>query len=56
MPRAMVTRTVASSLLAVLECWAESNMSTPPQEMQAIFSRFVGGGITALRMPDTGKL
>jgi AcrR family transcriptional regulator len=56
MQRAIVTRTVASSLLAVLECWSESNMSTPPQEMQAIFSRFVGGGITALRMPDPGKL
>jgi AcrR family transcriptional regulator len=49
--RAIVARTVASSLLAALECWAESNMSQPPQEVQTIFSKLVGGGLSALKAP-----
>jgi AcrR family transcriptional regulator len=49
--RAIVARTVASSLLAALECWAESNMSQPPQEVQTIFSKLVGGGLSALNAP-----
>jgi AcrR family transcriptional regulator len=48
MQRAIVTRAVASSLLAVVACWAESSMSQPAEEIQAIFSRLVGGGLTAL--------
>jgi AcrR family transcriptional regulator len=49
--RAIVARTVASSLLAALECWAESNMTQPPQEVQTIFSKLVGGGLSALNAP-----
>jgi hypothetical protein len=48
MQRAIVTRAVASSLLAVIACWVESSMSQPAEEVQAIFSRLVGGGLTAL--------
>lgn len=51
MQRAIVARAVASSLLAVVECWAESNMSQPPREMQVIFSKLVGEGLTALKAP-----
>lgn len=49
--RAIVARTVASSLLAAVECWAESNMSQPRQEVQTIFSKLVGGGLSALKAP-----
>ena len=47
--QAIVTRVVASSLVAVVECWVESNLSKSPQEVQAIFSKLVGGGLRALR-------
>jgi len=46
---AIVTRVVASTLLAVVECWMESNLSKSPQEVQLIFSKLVGGGLRALR-------
>lgn len=42
----IVPRFVASSLLAVIECWVESDGSESPQELQAIFSKLVGGGLT----------
>jgi AcrR family transcriptional regulator len=51
----IVTRVVASSLLAVVECWVESKMSDSPQEVQAIFSKLVGGGLTALRAAGSNK-
>ena len=47
--QAIVTRVVASSLLAVVEGWMESNLRKSPQEVQAIFSKLVGGGLRALR-------
>ncbi len=50
--RAIVTRVVASSLLSVIECWIESNMNRSPREVQAIFKRLVGGGLTALGQAD----
>jgi len=53
MRRAIVSRAVASSLLAVIACWVESSMSQPAEEVQAIFSRLVGGGLTALRAGET---
>ena len=43
MQRAIVTRAVASSLLAVIECWAESSMRESAQEIQTIFSKLVSG-------------
>ena len=55
MQRAIIARAVASSLLAVVECWAESNMSQPQHEVQAIFSKLVGGGLTALKGPDARR-
>jgi AcrR family transcriptional regulator len=48
MRSAIVIRAVASSLLAVVACWVESEMSQPASEIQAIFSKLVGGGLTAL--------
>lgn len=48
MQRAIVTRAVASSLLASIACWVESGMSQPVEEVQAIFSRLVAGGLAAL--------
>lgn len=56
MQKAIVARAVASSLLAVVECWAESNMNQSLQEMHAIFSKLVGGGLAALKVPDTRRL
>jgi AcrR family transcriptional regulator len=47
--QATVTRAIASSLLAVVECWVESDLSQSPQEVQAIFSKLVGGGLNAFR-------
>jgi AcrR family transcriptional regulator len=49
MHQATVKRAVASSLLAVIECWIENNMNNSPQEVQTIFRKLVGGGLTALR-------
>jgi hypothetical protein len=48
MQKAIITQSVASSLLAAIECWVESKMSSPPQVVQAIFSRMVGGGLGLL--------
>ena len=48
MQRAIVTRAVASSLLAAIACWVERGMSQPVEEVQAIFSRLVAGGLAAL--------
>ncbi len=44
---AIITRFVSSSLLAVIECWVESNGHESPQGLQAIFSNLVGGGLAA---------
>lgn len=53
--KAIVTRAIASSLLAAIECWVESNMINSPQEVQAIFSRLVGGGLASLMEPGPNK-
>jgi AcrR family transcriptional regulator len=55
MQHAIVTRAVASSLLAVIECWVESNLSKSPQEVQDIFSKLVGGGLMAMSAPGPNK-
>lgn len=55
MQRAIVVRAVASSLLAVIACWVESSMSQPAEEVQAIFSRLVGGGLAALGAAEAKK-
>ena len=47
--RTIVVRTVASALLVAVECWAENNMSQPPQEVQAIFRKLVGSALKAWR-------
>jgi AcrR family transcriptional regulator len=49
--RTIVVRTLASALLVAVECWAENNMSQPPQEVQAIFRKLVGSALTAWRAP-----
>jgi AcrR family transcriptional regulator len=43
--RAVAIRFVASSLFAVIECFIEGNGSGSPQDLQAIFSNLVGGGL-----------
>ena len=48
MSDAMIVRFVASSLLAILECWAENNSADSPQKLQAFFARLVGSGLGAL--------
>jgi AcrR family transcriptional regulator len=53
MRQAIISRVVASSMLAVIECGMESNPAPSPQEAQAILSTFVGGGLTALRTSDS---
>ena len=53
--RAIVTRAVASSLLAVIACWVESSMSEPAEEVQGIFSKLVGGGLMALGVAGMKK-
>lgn len=49
MRQAIISRVVASSMLAVIESGMESNPAPSPQEAQAILRKFVGGGLTALR-------
>lgn len=39
------TRFVASSFLAVIECWIEQGTRETPQEVQLIFSKLVGSGL-----------
>jgi AcrR family transcriptional regulator len=53
MRQAIISRVVASSMLAVIECAMESNSAPSPQEAQAILRKFVGGGLTALRTSDS---
>ena len=48
MQEAIGARFVATSLLAVIECWVESKACDPPQGLQAIFSKLVGGGLAVL--------
>jgi len=45
-------RFVATSLLAVIECWVESKACEPPQGLHAIFSKLVGGGLALLATQD----
>jgi len=49
----VATRFVATSLLAVIECWVESKTGEPPQGLQAIFSKLVGGGLASLAAQDS---
>lgn len=56
MQRVIPTRFVATSLLAVIECWVESKACEPPQSLQAIFSKLVGGGLALLGMQDAKML
>jgi AcrR family transcriptional regulator len=55
MHQAIVTRAVASSLLAVVACWMESGMLQPAEEVQTIFSKLVGGGLSALAERGAGN-
>jgi AcrR family transcriptional regulator len=48
MQRVIVARFVATSLLAVIECWVESKAGESAQGLQAIFSKLVGGGLAVL--------
>jgi len=45
----MITRFVASSLLVVSESSVENSERLPPQEVQAIFARLVGGALAAAK-------
>lgn len=43
---AVVTRFVAASLLAVIECWAQKQSAATPETLQVIFGRLVGQGLS----------
>lgn len=43
--RSAVSRFVASSLLTVIECWLQDGTGETPQQVQALFSEFVGSGL-----------
>lgn len=45
--QAATTRFVASSLVAVVECWIEQGIRETPQEVQTIFANLVGPGLRA---------
>jgi AcrR family transcriptional regulator len=53
---AIITRFVASSLLAVIECSVENSAGESPQGLQAIFSKLVGGGVALFGMQDANRL
>jgi AcrR family transcriptional regulator len=42
-----VTRFVAASMMAVIECWIEQGVRETPQEVQAIFANLVSPGLRA---------
>lgn len=46
---AAVSRFVASSLLAITECWLEQGGRETPQQLQALFANLVGPGVRACR-------
>ncbi len=46
--KTVTARFVASSLFAVVECSLESSGRQSPQELQDIFQRLVGGGLSGL--------
>jgi AcrR family transcriptional regulator len=49
--QAIITRFLASALLAVVECGVEAAGQQSPQECQAIFARLAGGALAAARIP-----
>ena len=51
--KAITIRFVATSLLAVIECWVENKACEPPQGLQAVFSKLVGGGLALLATRDS---
>lgn len=51
----IVSRFVASSLLAILELWVERSSIEPPNQVQAIFDKLVGGGLAAFAFGSMGS-
>jgi AcrR family transcriptional regulator len=51
--KAIAVRFVATSLLAVIECWIESKAGEAPQGLQAVFGKLVGGGLALLAAQDS---
>ena len=47
MPASLVARFVADTLLGLIDWWEERDMRHSPDEMQAAFGAFVGGGVGA---------
>lgn len=47
--RAAICRFVASSLLAIIECWLEEGSRETPQQLQALFAELVSPGVRACR-------
>lgn len=52
---AAVSRFVASSLLAITECWLEQGGRETPLELQALFATLVGPGLHAFRQNGLPK-
>jgi AcrR family transcriptional regulator len=53
--RVILARFVASTLLAVVECFVETGAGESPKEMQRIFGTLVGGGLAAFEGGVAGK-
>jgi AcrR family transcriptional regulator len=45
--KSATTRFVASSLLAVIECWIEQGTREAPEQVQRLFSNLVGSGLNS---------
>lgn len=48
---AAITRFVASSLVALGECWLEHGARETPRQMQALFTALIAPGVRACRLP-----
>jgi AcrR family transcriptional regulator len=51
--KVITIRFVATSLLAVIECWVGNKACEAPQGLQAVFSKLVGGGLALLATQDS---
>jgi AcrR family transcriptional regulator len=54
-PKRLMVRFVASSLLAIVEWWVESGAREPVEQMQATFSKLICGGLSVDLSPNSQK-
>lgn len=53
--QAAMSRFVASSLLAIIECWLERGTRETPQQLQALFANLVSPGLRACRPSGSSR-